>query len=134
MAKPRVGRRTSLPSRLSTARSALLAIAMGGGGDDLDQGFGCIFPEIDLATGTRKESTMSDDVDRSELPIPDPTFTGTIHRTLDGSVPDWNIATSVEPPRGAPNVLLVLIDDAGFGNPSTFGGPIHTPNYTRMAE
>ena len=34
----------------------------------------------------------------------------------------------------APNVLLVLIDDAGFGNPSTFGGPIQTPNYTRMAE
>ena len=38
------------------------------------------------------------------------------------------------PPEGAPNVLLVLIDDAGFGNPSTFGGPIDTPNYTRMAE
>ncbi len=31
-------------------------------------------------------------------------------------------------------MLLVLIDDAGFGNPSTFGGPIETPNYTRMAE
>ena len=30
-------------------------------------------------------------------------------------------------------MLLVLIDDAGFGNPSTFGGPIQTPNYTRMA-
>jgi arylsulfatase A-like enzyme len=35
---------------------------------------------------------------------------------------------------GAPNVLLVLIDDAGFGNPSTFGGPISTPRYTQMAE
>ena len=31
-------------------------------------------------------------------------------------------------------MLLVLIDDAGFGNPSTFGGPIETPNYTRLAE
>jgi hypothetical protein len=31
-------------------------------------------------------------------------------------------------------VLLVLIDDAGFGNPGTFGGPIATPNYTRIAE
>ena len=31
-------------------------------------------------------------------------------------------------------MLLVLIDDAGFGNPSTFGGPIATPNYTRLAE
>ena len=43
-------------------------------------------------------------------------------------------ASHVQPPEGAPNVLLVLIDDAGFGNPSTFGGPIDTPNYTRMAE
>lgn len=39
----------------------------------------------------------------------------------------------MQPPAGAPNVLLVLIDDAGFGNPSTFGGPIATPNYDRMA-
>ena len=39
----------------------------------------------------------------------------------------------VKPPAGAPNVLLVLIDDAGFGNPGTFGGPIDTPNYDRMA-
>jgi arylsulfatase A-like enzyme len=31
-------------------------------------------------------------------------------------------------------VLLVLIDDAGFGNPSTFGGPVDTPNYTRLAD
>jgi len=40
----------------------------------------------------------------------------------------------VEAPDGAPNVLLVLIDDAGFGNPATFGGPIETPNFTRIAE
>ena len=38
------------------------------------------------------------------------------------------------PPEGAPNVLLVLIDDAGFGNPSTFGGPVSTPAMTRVAE
>ncbi len=49
-------------------------------------------------------------------------------------MPDWNQASHVQPPEGAPNVLLVLIDDAGFGNPSTFGGPIQTPNYTRLAE
>ena len=55
-------------------------------------------------------------------------------RTLDGSQPDWNLIGHPTPPEGAPNVLLVLIDDAGFGNPSTFGGPIQTPNYTRIAE
>jgi arylsulfatase len=56
------------------------------------------------------------------------------NRTLHGSVPDWNLIGHVKPPAGAPNVLLVLIDDAGFGNPATFGGPIATPNYTRIAQ
>ena len=51
-----------------------------------------------------------------------------------GSRPDWSLIGHVAPPEGAPNVLLVLIDDAGFGNPSTFGGPIATPTMTRMAE
>ncbi len=56
------------------------------------------------------------------------------NRTIDGSNPDWNLIAHPQTPQGAPNVLLVLIDDAGFGNPSTFGGPIQTPNYSRMAE
>ena len=60
--------------------------------------------------------------------------TAVINRTLDGSQPDWNLIGHPVPPEGAPNVLLVLIDDAGFGNPGTFGGPIDTPNYTRIAE
>jgi arylsulfatase A-like enzyme len=71
--------------------------------------------------------------DRSKLPIRRQPFQGVANRTLEGSKPDWSTIGHVEPPPGAPNVLLVLIDDAGFGNPSTFGGPIDTPNYTRMA-
>ena len=82
---------------------------------------------------TRKDVTVGE-VDRSRLPIRRETFDGIIGRTLDGSQPDWNLIGHPTPPEGAPNVLLVLIDDAGFGNPSTFGGPIHTPNYTRVAE
>ena len=73
-------------------------------------------------------------MDRSRLPIAGPTFGGGIRRTLQGSRPDWAHIASVRPPEGAPNVLLVLIDDAGFGNPSTFGGPIQTPTFTRMAD
>ncbi len=74
------------------------------------------------------------EIDRTTLPIRRPPFGGTTAKTLEGSEPDWNQAAHVAPPEGAPNVLLVLIDDAGFGNPSTFGGAIDTPNYTRMAE
>ena len=72
--------------------------------------------------------------DRSRLPIRRETFSGVANKTLAGSQPDWNLIGHPRPPEGAPNVLLVLIDDAGFGNPGTFGGPIRTPNYTRIAE
>ena len=73
------------------------------------------------------------DVDRSNLPIRRPSFSGVAGKTLAESQPDWNLIGHPTPPEGSPNVLLVLIDDAGFGNPSTFGGPIQTPNYTRIA-
>ena len=72
--------------------------------------------------------------DRTKLPIRRPPFHGRVDRTLDGSEPDWATIAPIRAPEDAPNVLLVLIDDAGFGNSSTFGGPIDTPNYTRLAE
>ena len=72
--------------------------------------------------------------DRLRLPIRRALFGGVTNRTLVGSEPDWNLIGSPEAPEGAPNVLLVLIDDAGFGAPSTFGGPIETPSLTRMAD
>jgi arylsulfatase len=72
--------------------------------------------------------------DRTVLPIPDKSFAGTAGRTMDGSVGDWMAIATVKPPEGAPNVLVVLIDDAGFGQPDTFGGPIPTPNLTRVGE
>ena len=89
----------------------------------------------DTTTACRRYHGMTDKtIDRTTLPIRRPPFSGVTKRTLEGSEPDWNQAMHPSPPEGAPNVLLVLIDDAGFGNPSTFGGPIDTPNYTRMAE
>lgn len=72
--------------------------------------------------------------DRSELPIPDRKFGGVAGRTLRDSVPDWLMIPGPKAPEGAPNVLLVLIDDAGFGGPDAFGGPIHTPAFTRVQE
>jgi len=72
--------------------------------------------------------------DRTVLPIPDRTFGGTTGRTIEQSVPDWSMIPGPQPPDGAPNVLIVLIDDAGFGNPDTFGGPIATPALTRVQQ
>jgi arylsulfatase A-like enzyme/uncharacterized membrane protein len=72
--------------------------------------------------------------DRTVLPMPDRSFGGTIGRTLDESVGDWTIVPGPKAPEGAPNVLVVLIDDAGFGGPSTFGGGIETPNLTRVQQ
>jgi arylsulfatase A-like enzyme/uncharacterized membrane protein len=72
--------------------------------------------------------------DRTILPIPDRTFGGTIGRTLSDSVPDWTMIPGPSAPADAPNVLIVLIDDAGFGTPDTFGGPVSTPTLTRVKE
>lgn len=72
--------------------------------------------------------------DRTVLPIPDRTFGGVMGRTLRDSVADWSMIPGPKAPEGAPNVLLVLIDDAGFGAPSSFGGPINTPAFDRVGE
>ncbi len=70
--------------------------------------------------------------DRTVLPIPDRAFGGTAGRTLRDSVPDWSFIPGPKAPEGAPNVLVVLIDDAGFGSIDSFGGPVSTPNFTRV--
>ncbi len=72
--------------------------------------------------------------DRTVLPIPDRTFGGTAGRTLRDSVADWSMVPGPKAPDDAPNVLLVIIDDAGFGGPSSFGGPINTPAFDRIQE
>jgi pimeloyl-ACP methyl ester carboxylesterase len=76
----------------------------------------------------------TEQVDRTRLPIRRQPFKGVSNQTLYGSKPDWEIIGHVKPPEGALNVPLILIDDVGIGNPSTFGGPINTPNLTRVAD
>jgi arylsulfatase A-like enzyme/uncharacterized membrane protein len=72
--------------------------------------------------------------DRTVLPIPDKSFGGTMGRTIDKSVGDWTIIPGPKAPDDAPNVLIVLIDDAGFGGADTFGGGISTPSLTRVGQ
>src|SRR5262249_2512920 len=66
------------------------------------------------------------------LPEPEPPFQGKIGRTVKDSTPDFPKA--VEAPAGAPNILLILTDDVGFGATSPFGGPIQTPTFQRLAD
>jgi arylsulfatase len=67
-----------------------------------------------------------------QLPLPDPKFGGVIKEKASESTPWW--APRVVPPKGAPNVLLIMTDDVGFGAPSTFGGVIPTPAMDRVAK
>ena len=66
------------------------------------------------------------------LPHPAQPFKGKIGRTAKESTPDFPKA--IEAPKSAPNVLLIMTDDVGFGASSTFGGPIPTPNYDKLAK
>ena len=67
----------------------------------------------------------------SVLPYPDPPFNGIIGRTTEDSKPDF--PQPVSAPEGAPNVLLILTDDVGFGASSAFGGPVPTPTLEALA-
>jgi len=74
-----------------------------------------------------------DDVPRHVLPIPDQKPVGVT--TYDAKDPDTRFPPirPLRPPAGAPNVLIVLLDDVGFGASSAFGGPCHTPTAERLA-
>jgi hypothetical protein len=69
---------------------------------------------------------------QTTLPHPEQPFGGRIGRTAKDSTPDF--PKGIEAPKDAPNVLLIMTDDVGFGASSTFGGPIQTPNFQRLAD
>jgi arylsulfatase A-like enzyme len=72
-------------------------------------------------------------VQREILPIPDIPHVGLT--TYDAKDPETKYPPiePLRPPQGAPNVLIILLDDAGFGSSSAFGGPCHTPTAERLA-
>ena len=69
--------------------------------------------------------------DRTVLPIPEPQYPHSTVLDVRNAVPPPRF--EVKAPAGAPNVLIVLIDDMGFGQSSAFGGPIHMPTVERLA-
>jgi arylsulfatase A-like enzyme len=82
-------------------------------------------------TGVPGSPGSTTTIDGKQLPPPDPKFDGVIGQTASESKGWW--APRVVPPKGAPNVLLIMLDDTGFGAPSTFGGVIPTPALDRIA-
>lgn len=70
---------------------------------------------------------------RQVLPIPDVPPVGL--STFDAKDPDTSYPPirDLRPPPGAPNILVILLDDVGFGASSPFGGPCHTPNVEKLA-
>jgi arylsulfatase len=63
--------------------------------------------------------------------MPEPPFGGTIGQTYLDSKGEWPKLPA--PPDGAPNVVIILLDDVGFGQVSTFGGPVPTPHLDDLA-
>ncbi len=82
-------------------------------------------------TGVPGSPSATITIDGKQLPPPPQKFEGKIGRTTAESKPYW--PARVVPPKGAPNILLIMTDDAGYGIPSTFGGVIPTPALDRIA-
>ena len=89
-------------------------------------------PEPKSSETQRPVEDGRDSIQRSVLPIPDVT-------RIDSrpSTRETRTRSSAHPPNpsaaGAPNVVVVLVDDAGFGSSSAFGGPCHTPTFEKLA-
>ena len=82
-------------------------------------------------TGTPGSPSATNTITGDQLPAPDPQFGGVIKDDALQSRPWW--APRIVPPKDAPNILLIMTDDAGFGVPSTFGGVIPTPTMDQIA-
>jgi Sulfatase len=78
-------------------------------------------------------SDRNDKAQRNVLPIPDRPRTGLV--TFDAKDPEtkYPAIEQLRPPKGAPNILVIMLDDAGFGSSSAFGGPCQTPSAERLA-
>jgi len=111
-------------NRTGTTATALLTAAAA-----------CATPGLAQAqqiTGTPGSPSATMTIDGKQLPPPPPKFEGVIKEDAKDSKPYW--PPTVVPRKGAPNVLLIMTDDSGYGVPSTFGGVIPTPALDRIAK
>jgi hypothetical protein len=115
-------------SKLASVISKCLGMAAGAA-FVLGAGASAAAPEVTGVLGSPAATTT---IDGKQLPPPDPQFGGVIRQDALQSEAWW--APRVVPPKQAPNVLLIMTDDSGFGVPSTFGGVIPTPTMDRIAQ
>jgi arylsulfatase A-like enzyme len=83
-------------------------------------------------TGTPGSPSATVTIDGKQIPPPPMPFGGVIKESAKDSTPYW--PPRVVPPKGAPNILLIMTDDQGYGVSSTFGGVIPTPALDRIAK
>src|SRR6266853_835144 len=91
----------------------------------------CVSASAQQITGVPGSPGATTTIDGKQLPPPDAKFGGVIKEKASESTAWW--APRVVPPKGAPNVLLIMTDDVGFGAPGTFGGVVPTPALDRIA-
>src|SRR3979409_2055630 len=82
--------------------------------------------------GTLGQPSATTTIKGDQIPAPEPKFGGVIKENAKDSKPWW--PPTVVPPKGAPNVLLIMTDDQGYGVSGTFGGVIPTPALERIAK
>jgi len=109
---------------MSIRRSVLATVAL--------VALGCFSASAQQVTGVLGSPSATTTIDGKQLPPAAPKFGGAIKEKASESTPWW--APRAVPPKGAPNVLLIMIDDEGFGAPGTFGGVIPTPAMDRIAQ
>jgi arylsulfatase A-like enzyme len=111
-----------IPTKLATAKALLVTCSL------FALATAAIAQQI---TGVPGSPDASVTISGEQIPVPPSKFGGKIERNAAQSKPYWS--PRVEPREGAPNVLLIITDDTGYGTPSTFGGVIPTPNLDRVA-
>ncbi|WP_145285559.1 arylsulfatase [Pirellulimonas nuda] len=84
-----------------------------------------------LSCESSAQSVQNSQPDRTVIPLAEPKFEGKIGKTYKDSEAAW--PKLPVPPEGAPNVLVIMLDDVGFGQTGAFGGPIPTPTLDKLA-
>lgn len=90
------------------------------------------YSSAQVVTGTLGDPSATTTIKGNQLPAPQPAFGGVITPDATTSKPWW--APTVAPRAGAPNVLLIMTDDQGYGVSGTFGGVVPTPSLDRLAK